>query len=161
MKILKTLRMILLWGCCVITVSGCAGVKECAKGFAGISTRVLEEGRKEAIAMTFDYDYAALYARAKEILTRTHSYIYAQSQAKHMIAFFVSEWDTTAVGIFFKEIEANKTEIQVSSPSTYAKELIAGRISSVLEGKVTLDELEAKINAKEEEERKSRDQQSY
>lgn len=161
MRTRTVLGMIALWGYCVIAASGCAGVKECAKGFAGISTRVLEEGRKEALTMDFDYDYPALYARVKEILERTHSYIYAQNEAKHMIAFYVSEWDTTAVGVFFEDALPGKTRIQVSSPSTYAKEVIAGRISSVLEGKTTLDELEAKINAKEKEESESRDQQSY
>ncbi|MFH1269656.1 MAG: hypothetical protein ABIH75_01175 [Candidatus Omnitrophota bacterium] len=154
MKILKHFCIVVLTGFCVAGISGCATVGEAAKGFMGISTRALEEGRKDAIAMTFTYDYPAIYAKIKEILTRTHAYIYAQSEKKHMIAFYISEEDTTVVGIFFKEIDANNTQVEVSSRSTYAKELISGRIFSVLDGTVTLDELEAKINANEEEEEK-------
>ena len=49
-----------------------------------------------------------------------------------MIAVYFSESDTTPIGIFFKEIGANTTQMEVSSPSSYAKELIAERLFSVL-----------------------------
>ena len=36
---------------------GCATIKEAAKGFAGVSTRVLEEGRKDALRKSFPINY--------------------------------------------------------------------------------------------------------
>jgi len=109
---------------------------EGAKGFAGISTKSLEEGRKGAILKQVNYDYNTCYYKTKEFLiTHTKAYIYAQGLKKHMLAIYVSEEDTTPVGIFFKEIDAANTQIEVSSPSTYAKEFIAGKVFSILEEK--------------------------
>ena|SRR3989338_2579808 len=116
----------------VILMSGCATITEGAKGIAGISTKSLEDSRKEAIVKTVNDDYQTAYKKAKEVLVNTGSYIYAEDTKKKMIAIYVTKEDTTPVGIFFKEIEANKTQIEVSSPSTYAKELIAVRLFMIL-----------------------------
>ncbi len=113
---------------------GCASLKEAARGFAGISTKALEESRKDAIRKTFNYNYYACHEKVKAALQETGSYIYAQSKNKRMIAVYVSESDTTPVGIFLKMIGRNKTQIEVSSPSTYAKEAVAKNVFSVLEG---------------------------
>jgi len=116
----------------VVLISGCASLKETAKGMAGVSTKILEDGRKEAISKTFNYDYNTCYNKVELILKQTGSYMYAQDRKKSMIAVYVSEQDTTPVGIFFKEIDANNIQIEVSSPSTYAKETIAKSLFSAL-----------------------------
>lgn len=116
-----------------ILMSGCATVIESAKGIAGTSTRALEKSRKNAITRTFNYDYSACYAKTLEILKHINTYIYKRSIKKHMIAVYVSEEDTTQVGIFFKEIDASHTQIEVSSRSTYAKETISSTLFSSLE----------------------------
>jgi len=113
---------------------GCASIKEAARGFAGISTKALEESRKDAIRKTFNYNYSACYDKVKAALQETGSYIYAQSKNKRMIAVYVSESDTTPVGIFLKMTGRNKTQIEISSPSTYGKETVAKNVFSVLEG---------------------------
>lgn len=114
-----------------IVLSGCATVQEMAKGFVGVSTRVLEDERTGALKKTFDLDYNGCYVKVKEILKGSdkakESPIYAQDDKKKMLAVYLTGEDTTPVGIFFTE-EANKTLIEVSSPSIYAKEEIAGRI---------------------------------
>ena len=117
----------------VILMSGCAMIKEGAKGFAGVSTKVIEQSRKDAITKTFNYDYNTCYNKVKRILKERGSYIYAEDLKKQLLAIYVSEQDTTPVGLFFKKIDANNTQIEVSSPSTYAKEFIATRVSSALE----------------------------
>jgi hypothetical protein len=119
---------------CLFTLSGCASVKETAKGIAGVSTKALEDNRGSAITKVFNYNYSACRAKVLEILTDIKAYIYAQN--KDLIAIYVSEEDTTAVGIFFKEIDANNTQVEVSSLSTYAKELISAKLFSGLEGRV-------------------------
>ncbi|MFH1457944.1 MAG: hypothetical protein ABIG31_02110 [Candidatus Omnitrophota bacterium] len=111
---------------------GCASLKELAKGAAGVSTKVLEEGRKDAIIETCNLDYAACFTKTLEALKKQGGYVYSGDSKKHMIAFYVSDQDTTPVGIFFKEIDSRNTQWEVSSPSTYAKELFAENLSDIL-----------------------------
>jgi hypothetical protein len=113
-------------------LSGCATIKESAKCVAGVSTKVLEDNRQTAITKTVNRDYFTAYTKTLEVLKRRDSYIYVQDIKKHLIAVYFAPGDTTPVGIFFKEVGANTTQVEVSSPSSYAKELIAERIFSVL-----------------------------
>lgn len=108
--------------------SGCAPIKECTRGFFGVSTKVLEDKRPEALMQTFDTDYATVYEAAKKVLDKIHAYIYAEVKDKGLIAIYVSEEDTTPVGIFFSKVEENKTRVEVSSPSSFAKELITSKL---------------------------------
>ncbi len=128
----SNLRFILaISGCLLSTVLlGCATIKEMGKGFAGVSTQVLEEKRKDVLKKSFALDYNSCYAKVKEILNQKgkESYIYAQDPKKKMIAIYLSPADTTPVGIFFTEETGATTLIEISSPSTYAKEEIANRI---------------------------------
>ncbi len=124
----KKLLILLPFYFLLLTLFGCASIKETAKGIAGVSTKVLEDNRKSAIVKTFNYDYFTCYTRTLDILKKMGAYIYAQNIKKHMIAIYVSEQDTTAVGLFFKEINKTNTQIEISSPSTYAKELIAEKV---------------------------------
>lgn len=135
MRKIKNYQIFGLFGFWVIgLLLGCATVIEGSKAFAGISTRSLEEQRKSAIIKKVNYDYDTCYNKTKEALvTGIGAYIYAQSLKKHMIAVYVSREDTTAVGVFFTEIDADNTQIEVSSLSTYAKEFIAGKLFSALE----------------------------
>ena len=160
MKIIKRYCVIALSCYCVIGLLGCATIKEAAKGFMGISTRSLEKARKDAIIKTFNYDYFTCYTKALDTLKRMGAYIYTQGIKKHMITIYVSGWDTTPVGLFFKEIDANNTQIEVSSLSTYAKGFISGSVFSVLDKKITLEELEAQINAKETRETKKAEEKA-
>lgn len=120
-------------GYLLITVlSGCATIKETAKGFAGVSTQVLEDKRQDALKKSFVLDYNACYVKVKDILTEdpldtgvARPYIYSEDSQKKMIAIYLSETDTTPVGIFFTENDGANTTVEISSPSIYAKEEMA------------------------------------
>jgi len=118
-----------------ILTSGCASIKEALKGVAGVSTKELEAGRKSAIIKTFDYDYFTAFTKTLDALKEMSAYIYTQNIKKHMIAIYVSEQDTTPVGIFFKELSATSTQVEVSSPSTYSKEAISQKLFQALSPK--------------------------
>jgi hypothetical protein len=118
---------------CISNSTGCSSVKEYSKGFLGVSTKVLEEGRKNAKTKTFNFDYFTAFTKTLDALKNIDAYIYAKDIKKHMIAVYVSSADTTPVGIFFQEIDAANTQVEVSSPSTYAKELMANRLFKALE----------------------------
>ncbi|MFA5362910.1 MAG: hypothetical protein WC335_06695 [Candidatus Omnitrophota bacterium] len=129
---------------------GCVSLKEGAKGFAGVSTRALEESRKDAAVKVFKKDYSAVVGKAKEALKEIGAYIYAEDSGRGMIAVYVSEVDTTPVGLFFTAVDSGSTRVEVSSPSTYGKEFIAGKVFPFVDGKrlkkKTAQEADAKKN---------------
>ncbi|MFA4842250.1 MAG: hypothetical protein WC658_00210 [Candidatus Omnitrophota bacterium] len=125
----------------IIFTSGCATVTEGAKGIAGLSTKALEEGRQDAVKNIYNYNQSECLGQIKQLLQNTGSYIYARS--KNMLAIYISEEDTTPVGIFFKDLGGNRTEIEVSSSSTYGKELISARIYGLFNPKKTKGESDA------------------
>ena len=132
MKAAGYIKTIIAACCCVMVLLGCAGLKEKLRGVAGVSTKALEESRKDAVTKTVQRDYNTCYLMTKTILDKIKAYIYADDTRKRLIAIYVSEQDTTPVGIFFTEIDPNSTQIDVSSPSTFAKNLIAGELFSAL-----------------------------
>jgi len=114
-------------------LSGCATIKEASKGFAGVSTKVLEDKRKDALKKSFNLNYNDCYKYVKEKLAQKGKdgfspYIYWEDAGKKLIAIYLSEQDTTPVGIFFTEESAASTLVEISSPSIYAKEEIAKNI---------------------------------
>jgi len=140
--------------CCLLSIAllGCATVKEVAKGFAGVSTQVLEEKRQDALKKSFDIDYDSCYAKVKDILKEkvkeSGPYIYAENPQKRMIAIYLSETDTTPVGIFFSVQTEGQTLVEVSSPSIYAKEYIAKRIFTGIDILLKLNSEEKKADVK-------------
>lgn len=128
-------KIFLVCGCCFLAagLSGCSTLTEAGKSVLGVSTRGLEEGRKEALKQTFAYNSGACYDKLKTGLVKRGCYIFALEPEK-MIAIYVSETDTTPVGIFFKVVDDNNTQVEVSSPSSWAREFILRRVSSILTG---------------------------
>jgi hypothetical protein len=124
--------VLLLMG--LLFCSGCnAGLKEGLRGFAGVSTKVLEDGLPGAATKEFNLSYAVVYSKAMDTLKQIKAYIYAIDNSRNLIAIYVSEEDTTPVGIFFKGIGKDRTQVQVSSPSSYAKGLISDKIFAGLD----------------------------
>lgn len=119
----------------IFSFLGCAALKEGAKGIVGTSTKALEGARQDAIKKSFDYELGVCYDTVKEILLRNLAYVYAQDKKKGMLAIYISESDTTAVGIFFTRVDGDTTEIEVSSLSTYAKEFISDMVFTALENR--------------------------
>lgn len=117
---------------CGIFLAGCAQTKELCKGALGVSTRVLEEERKEAIRKEFNYDLITCHNKVRQILKDIGSYIYCDDLEKDMLAVYVSEEDTTPVGIFLTSVGKEKTLIEVSSPSVYGKEAVSKSIFASL-----------------------------
>ena len=106
-------------------LAGCAATKEAFKGVAGVSTKVLYDTRDDAAKKTFACDYNSCYGMVKAALLKQGAYIYAEDKAKHMIAVYLSNEDTTPVGIFLTAMDAGNTRVEVSSGSAYAKEVVS------------------------------------
>jgi hypothetical protein len=151
----NTRFILVVSGCLFSTVLlGCATVKEMGKGFAGVSTQVLEDKRKDALKKSFTLGYNDCYKKVKDILTEgiDAPYIYSEDSKKKMIAIYLSQTDTTPVGIFFTEETGGSILIEISSPSIYAKEEIAKRIFTGID---TLLNPKPKPNSQSQQEKKA------
>ncbi len=120
--------------CFIFFAGGCSSLANLPRRISGLSTVELERQRPEAISKVFNFDYPACYAKTQDILKQIGAYIYAKNNKKQMIAIYLTSEDTTPVGLFFKEVEPGKTRVEVSSLSTYGKEIIARRVFTMLEG---------------------------
>ncbi len=138
-------------GLLCVSLLGCATLKDLGRGFAGISTRVLEDERKNALKKSFALDYNRCYSEVKDILSQKgkEAYIYAQDPAQKLIAIYFSATDTTPVGIFFSAEASGNTLIEISSQSTYAKEEIASRIFTGIDELIAPKKQENNANVKE------------
>jgi len=116
----------LLLGYCVITLAGCAGLKQGIRGFLGISTKEIENSRDQAIVKIVDYDYSSCYKMVEVRLAEIESYIY--TRRRDLIAVYISPTDTTPAGVFFREIDNQKTELAIASPASDTKEYLADKI---------------------------------
>lgn len=132
---LKILVCAILFG---VFASGCAGVKEAGRGFLGVSTKVLENNREGSLKKKFNFDYNSCSEKVIKSLKSGGTYIYNQDAKKGMIAVYISTEDTTPVGIFLTKIDANNTEVEVASPSSYGKKTIAKMIFDDLSGVVKI-----------------------
>jgi hypothetical protein len=131
---MKSRNGVLLGVAIILFCAGCgAGMKESLRGVAGISTKVLEDNLSSADSKEFSLEYATVYSKTQKIIKEIGGYIYAVDKSKDLIAIYVSEDDTTPVGIFFKAVDNTKTRVLISSPSKFAKELISGKVFSGLE----------------------------
>ena len=160
-------RVFLLAACYIllpIAIMGCASFKEKCRGFLGTSTKVLEEGRKDAITKEFNYSHKQCYEIVRKALVKQEAYIYREDKTKDMLALYVSDSDkapdTTPVGIFFKELAPEKMQVEVSSPSKYAKELIANVVFSGLANPLTLEK-KKNVEKKEEKDEKNKTKMGY
>lgn len=128
-------------------LSGCSGVKEVVKGFVGVSTKVLEDARQDSLKKDFKGDLATTHKKIRDILSYKGAYVYRDDLTRNLIALYVSGTDTTPVGVFLTKIDKFNTQIEVSSPSTYGKEFIAGIIFGYLDKPVDLKDKKGKIDA--------------
>ncbi|MFA4989836.1 MAG: hypothetical protein WC576_03600 [Candidatus Omnitrophota bacterium] len=134
-----------------VLVSGCVGPKEACKGFLGISTKVLEDGRQNALKKEFSCDLITCHNAVRSILKKNKSYIYADNLEKDMLAIYISEEDTTPVGIFLTGTGKDRTLVEITSPSTYGKELIAKIIFTGLAASLTVKPEKGQLNAAKKE----------
>ncbi|MCX5711491.1 MAG: hypothetical protein NTY47_00230 [Candidatus Omnitrophica bacterium] len=144
----ETIKCLFFLCAFVVLLSGCASLKETSKGILGISTKVLEEGRKDAVVKTFNLDYMSCKARVHKALKIIKAYIYEEDKPKNLIAIYVSETDTTPVGIFVTKVSPEMTKVEVSSPSSFSRDLIADKVFGYIEDKNSL-----KITVTDEQEK--------
>jgi len=131
------------------SLSGCSGLKEAVKGFAGLSTKALEDARKDAVTRDFNFGLDETRGKIKSALAENGSYIYRDDLSLNLIALYISESDTTPAGVFLTPLDKGNTRVEVSSPSIYGKEVIAKVIFDSLSGIPKTEKRKGIFDAKE------------
>lgn len=126
--------------------SGCGGgFKEVVRGVAGNSTKVLKDTREAAAAKDFSCGYDDCLEKARKILSDMKTYVYAVEDG--LVAVYVSEDDTTPVGVFFSSDDAGTTKIEVSSPSGSARDRISRKLFAGMDAKLKSKKIEVQLDA--------------
>lgn len=112
-----------------VILSGCATPTELLKEFLGVSTKELEEARKDAAVKVFDYSYDTCYKKTEAIIKAMPKVsVYAQNE--EMIAFYYIDPNTTPVGAFFKRVDPAHTQVEISSQDLNSKAWVARNVFS-------------------------------
>ena len=117
---MRRILVIGLLGYWLIASVGCASLGHRVRGFLGISTKGIENARDKAIVKIVDYDYNSCYKMVEKRLSEIDAYVYVRR--KDLIAVYISSTDTTTAGIFFKEIDKQKTQVEISCPAPGKKD---------------------------------------
>ncbi len=128
---MRRILVIGLLGYWLIALVGCGCLRHGIRGFLGISTKEIENARDKAIVKIVDYDYNSCYKMVEEELSEIDAYVY--TRRKDLIAVYISSTDTTTAGIFFKEIDKQKTQVEIACPASSKKEYLAEKIFTALE----------------------------
>ncbi len=127
MKRILVIGLIAYW---LIASVGCACLKHGTRRFLGVSTRGIENARDKAIVKIVDHSYNSCYKMVEEQLSEIDAYVY--TRRKDLIAVYISSTDTTTAGIFFKEIDKQKTQVEIACPVADKKEYLAEKIFTAL-----------------------------
>lgn len=101
-------------------LSGCCSVKNLPDYIAGTYVNQPEAGTGGRYIKTFDYPYHTCFERSEAILEGMGASIRYKSKRKHKIlAWYFDKIydtciDTTKVGVYFKELSPQKTQVDVA-----------------------------------------------
>jgi len=112
-----------------IIFSGCASLQESARGVLGTSVKEVEQSRNKSVKLVIPGDYNTAYESVLSELKKEGRYIYRRDRKEHLIAFYMSNENTTVAGVFLNDLGTGKTEIEIASPSSYARNLLAESLS--------------------------------
>ncbi len=112
-----------------ILFSGCASVGEKMRGVLGTSIREIEASRGKSVKMVVPGDRDAVYTAVLAELKKAGRYIYRRERNEGVIAFYMSAENTTVAGVFLRGLEGGKTEIEIASPSSYARNTVREGLS--------------------------------
>ena len=107
-----------------ILINGCATPREMGRVILGISTKDIEDSRKDAVAKVFNEDLKTCYARMEDILKKIPR-VSIYDKNDHMIAVYYIHPNDTPIGLFFTQLDPAQTKVEVSSPSSTARDDIA------------------------------------
>ncbi|MGE5309423.1 MAG: hypothetical protein ACM3OC_10095 [Deltaproteobacteria bacterium] len=130
-------------------LSGCVpgGFHEAVRGVEGKSTRILTDTRPGAAAREFACSSQDCREKVRKSLDEMGAYTYATEG--DLTAVYVSERDTTPVGVFVTAVGEDKTRVEVSSPSTYAKDMVAQKLFDSLDRKLRSKKVDIQLDSVE------------
>ena len=129
---MKTKIALALIGLFILVSAGasCAVIQtDVFKTLFAVSTRELEELKKDALVKIFDYDYKTCYEKTLALVEKMpDTEIYAKEG--DVIAVYCVSFNSTPAGIFFEKVDASHTKVLISSASSRAKDWVASNVFS-------------------------------
>jgi len=124
-----------------LALNGCARLTEPFKILWGSSMKALEEARPNASVSTFQCREEECFRQVLSIAKENHLTVFTSDPKKPLIVLmgFTGSINTTEVGVFFSEIEPNKTKVEIVSLSPTAQEIATKLLTGQL--KKTFTEL--------------------
>jgi hypothetical protein len=150
MKRTQVVKSVLIAVLCLSGIIGCSTIKEATREVLGISTKEIEASRNAAVRREFKYTYNDCYKKAMETLKFIGAYVYAEDKSKNLVALYLNGDDTTVIGVFFVQVDADNTRVEVCSPSTYAKDYIAAKLFAGLDGTLDMKDVPGEPGAEEQ-----------
>jgi len=126
---------------CALFFSGCAGLLNIPDYIAGTYVNQPAEGTAGRYSKNFDLPYPVLFEKTEEALKDMGVSIRYKNRKKHTImawyfdAIYDNCIDTTKVSVFFKEIEQNKTKVDVACGNYGLAKFASSRLFDSLEAK--------------------------
>lgn len=112
-----------------IFLCGCVSLGEKVHGVLGTSIREIEASRVKSVKLTVPGSYDTAYDDVLAELKKEGRYIYRQERKEGLIAFYMSNENTTVAGVFLRELEGEKTEIEIASPSSFSRNILREKLS--------------------------------
>lgn len=96
-------------------------------GALGGSTKPIEDARGQSLVKVFNDDARTCYDKTLALLKKMPN-ISVYAETGDMIAVYWKRINTTPVGVYFTQVDASRTKVEVASPSTTGKEWVAKNI---------------------------------
>lgn len=127
---MKRIHLNFCTGALVLLLGGCAQTAEFSKSLWGSSTRSLEQARVNALVRNYDQPVSRCYDEVIKAVRESKYHIFIDNKPKATIVLMgiKGSVNTTRVGIFLSELSDGQTKIYVSSLSSNAKRIVAGKI---------------------------------
>ena len=121
----------------ILPLSGCASVADPLKMIWGSSTKALQEARADSISKTYPCHFDECFDAVLKIAGEEKYKVFMKDRVKGLIDVIgvKGNVNTTEVGIFLDELNADQTKIDIASLSTTAKTKVARAVFDGLDKK--------------------------
>ncbi len=112
----------------VVSLAGCASLKDFPKLVIGTSTRDLEAARANSIYQDYPHDKTTCFDAVLRVVNKNKYYVFMQDPSRGIIVVMnIPDFvDTTEVGVFITELpQGQGARVEFSSRSSPAKKAVA------------------------------------
>ncbi|MBF0619955.1 MAG: hypothetical protein HQL19_07300 [Candidatus Omnitrophica bacterium] len=112
----------------VVIFSGCASFWDAPRNVVGVSTRALENARKDSVFQVYACEYADCFNAVVDSAEKSKYIVFMKDQIRGLVVIMniPGVVDTTEVGVFIAPLANHKgVKVELSSRSTPARRAVA------------------------------------